>query len=171
MSPNTNVLRGSSATLNLASIDSREGELGEGIINTEYNIGTVGRVTGVEVSVETDLEAFHEVGRRHPTSLHPGNINISGRVERAYINGALIRLLMGDQAETAPSPEELQPAFNMIIDFTDVSSSPSGQVGTKIIISGVQFENMKVIVPEDDFVMENVTFKALRIAREEKESA
>lgn len=167
--PNTNVLRGSSATLTLSSIDSREGTLAEGIFNTEYSIGTVGRVSGVEVYVETDLEAFHEIGRRHPVSLHPGNVNIRGRVERAYINGALLRLLMGDQVATPPSPEELQPAFNMIIDLTDVSSSPSGQVGTKIIVSGVQFENWNVIVPEDDFVMENVTFKALRIAREEKE--
>lgn len=169
MPPNTNVLRGSSATLNLASIDSREGVLAEGIFNTEYSIGTVGRVTGVEVSVETDLMAYHEIGRRHPVSLHPGNVNIRGRVERAYINGALLRLLMGDQVETAPPAEELQPAFNMIIDLTDVASS-DGQVGTKIIVSGVQFENWNVIVPEDEFVMENVTFKALRIAREEKES-
>ena len=169
MPPNTNVLRGSSAILSLASIDSREGMLAEGIFNTEYNIGTVGRVTGVEVYVETDLEAYHEIGRRHPVSLHPGNINIRGRVERAYINGALLRLLMGDQAEATPPPEELQPAFNMIVDLTDVASS-DGQVGTKIIVSGVQFENWNVIVPEDTFIMENATFKALRIAREEKES-
>jgi hypothetical protein len=170
MPVNTNVLRGSSATLNLSSIDSREGLLAEGIFNTEYNIGTVGRVTGIEAHVETDLESFHELGRRHPVSLHPGNINIRGRVDRAYINGALVRLLMGDQAEGAPSPEELQPTFNMVLDFTDVTSSPAGQGGTKITISGVQFENWSIIVPEDDFVMENATFKALRISREEKDS-
>lgn len=172
MPSNTNVLRGASATLSLASIDSREGLLAEGIFNEEYSIGTVGRVTGVEVYVETDLRSYHEIGRRHPTSLHPGNIDIRGRVERAYINGALLRLLMGDQVETTPSPEELQPAFNMIVDLTDVAStSPSGQVGTKVIVSGVQFENWHVVVPEDDFIMEDVTFKALRIAREEKESS
>ncbi len=168
--PNTNVLRGSSATLSLASIDSREGLLAEGIFNTEYNIGTVGRLTGVEVFIETDLEAFHEIGRRHPVSLHPGNINIRGRAQRAYINGALLRLLMGDQVATPPAPQELQPAFNLIIDMTDVASL-NGSGGTKIIVSGVQFENWHVVVPEDDFVMEDVTFKALRIAREEKEPA
>ncbi|RIK44212.1 MAG: hypothetical protein DCC55_03210 [Chloroflexi bacterium] len=168
MPVNTNVLRGATATLNLASIDSREGLLAEGIFNTEYNIGTVGRVTGVEVLVETELESFHEIGRRHPVSLHPGNINISGRVARAYINGALLRLLMGDQVEATPAPEELQPAFNLVIDLTDVAS-PDGTVGTKIVVSGVQFENWHVVVPEDDFIMENVTFKALRIAREEKQ--
>lgn len=169
MPPNTNVLRGSSATLNLASIDSREGLLAEGIFNTEYNIGTVGRVTGVEVIIETDLEAFHEIGRRHPVSLHAGNINIHGRASRAYINGALLRLLMGDQVTTPPSPQELQPAFNLVIDLTDVASSPNGTAGTRIVVSGVQFENWHVVVPEDDFIMEDVTFKALRVAREEKE--
>ena len=169
--PNTNVLRGSSATLSLASIDSREGLLAEGIFNAEYSIGTVGRLTGVEVFIETDLEAFHEIGRRHPVSLHPGNINIRGRAQRAYINGALLRLLMGDQVTTPPSPQELQPAFNLIVDLTDVAAAPNGTAGTKIIVSGVQFENWHVVVPEDDFVMEDVTFKALRIAREEKEPA
>ena len=165
---NTNVLRGSSATLNLASIDSRQGLLAEGIFNTEYNIGTVGRVTGVEVRIDTDLESFHEIGRRHPASLHPGNINISGSVTRAYINGALLRLLMGDQVESTPAPEELQPAFNLVIDMTDVASN-DGTVGTKIVVSGVQFENWQMSVPEDDFLMENATFKALRISREEKQ--
>lgn len=171
MAINTNVVRGSSATLTLSSIDTREGLLGESIFNTEYNIGTVGRVTGVEVVVETDLEAFHEIGRRHPASLHPGNINIRGSVERAYINGALLRLLMGDQAESQPSSEELQPAFNMIIDLKEIAAGSTGLAGTKIIVSGVQFQNWRVVVPEDDFIMENLTFKALRIAREERQDA
>ena len=43
--------------------------------------------------VDTDLEGFHEVGRRHAVSLNPGNIHISGKVGRAYINGALLFLL------------------------------------------------------------------------------
>ena len=30
-------------------------------------------------------------------------------------------------------------------------------------------QNWNLTVPEDDFIMEQVTFKALRIAREEKE--
>jgi hypothetical protein len=167
MAINTRAVRGHEATLTLSSLDNRAGHLAEQIFNTEYNIGTVGRVTGVEVAVETDLEVFHQIGTRQPVSLHPGNINISGRVERAYINGALLRLLMGDLANAQPG-EELQPIFNMIIDVTDITSN-NGQGGTKVIISAVRFDDWKVVVPEDDFIMENATFKALLITREEKD--
>lgn len=167
MAINIQPFRGGDATLTLSSLDNRAGKLAESIFNTEYNISTVGRVTGVEVAVQTDLEVFHEIGTRQPVTLHPGNINISGRVERAYINGALLRLLMGDLAN-AQRGEELQPFFNMILDLTQIGS-PNGQGGTKVIISGVRFDDWKVVVPEDDFVMENATFKALAIAREEKD--
>jgi hypothetical protein len=167
MAVNTSVLRGSSATLNIAARDDRAGKLGEQIFNTEYNIGTVGRVTGVEVTVQTDLEVFHEIGTRQPVALKAGNINISGRADRAYINGALLRLLMGDLAN-ATQGEELQPDFNLIIDLTEIAT-PNGKGGTKVILSGVKFDDWKLVVPEDDFLMESVTFKALKIAREEKD--
>lgn len=170
MPVNTRVFRGSEATLQLAKIDSRAGILGDKIFNTEYGISTVGRVTGVEVCVETALEVFHEIGQRRPASLLPGNINIRGSVDRAYINGALLRLLMGDLAENPPTGDELQPNFDMTIDLTDVGS-PDGKTGTKVILKGVRFENWSLVVPEDDFVMEKVTFKALLIAREEKPGA
>jgi len=55
-----------------------------------FSIADVGRVTGVELHVDTDLREFHEVGRRHATSLHPGNIHIWGTIDRAYVNGALL---------------------------------------------------------------------------------
>ncbi|VTR92925.1 Uncharacterized protein OS=Microcystis aeruginosa SPC777 GN=MAESPC_02777 PE=4 SV=1 [Gemmata massiliana] len=169
MAVNTTVLRGSSATLNLAKVASRGGELGNVVINTDFAISTVGRIVGVEVVIETTLEAFHEIGRRHPVSLHPGGINIRGRVTRAHINGAFLRLLLGEWAKfgQAAPPDELQPEFNMVIDLTDVAST-SGQGGTKVIVSGVQFENWSVVVPDDHFVMENTTFKALRVQHENK---
>ena len=90
----TNVYTGSNGTLTLANEDTPEGADAK-LITDLYEIQTVGRVTGIQIAVTTDLEAFHEIGRRHPTSLHPGNINISGAVQRAYINGALLCLLLG----------------------------------------------------------------------------
>src|SRR5687768_2152341 len=92
--PSTNVYTGSNGPLTLADEDTAEGRDAK-TITEFFEIQTVGRVTGVRLAVQTDLEEFHEVGRRHPTSLHPGNIHISGSVERAYINGALLFLLLG----------------------------------------------------------------------------
>src|SRR5256885_7442463 len=49
------------------------------------------------------------IGKRHPAVLRPGNINISGKIGRAFINGALLRLLLGKGAlvtrENEPYPQ------------------------------------------------------------------
>lgn len=167
---NTQLLRGSSAVLQLATRDAPAGQLGGAIFNDEYAIGTVGRVTGIEVRVNTDLEVFHEIGTRLPQDLVPGNINITGKADRAFINGALLRLLMGNLAADGQGeggfPAELQPNFNMIVDMTEIRQP--GSVGTRITLLNVRFDDWEFIVPEDDFLRENVTFKALRIQREEK---
>jgi hypothetical protein len=164
-------LRGSSAILQLATLDSPGGQLAGRIFNDEYNISTVGRVTGVEIRVNTDLEVFHEIGTRVPQDIVPGNINISGKVERAFINGALLRLLMGRLAGNGPNedevPLELQPTFNMVLDATDIRQP--GTVGVRLTVSHVRFDDWAVVVPEDDFILENMTFKAISIAREEKQ--
>jgi hypothetical protein len=170
--PNIFPLRGHAATLQLASIDTPAGNLGQQIFNDEYNMATVGRATGVEIRITTDLEAFHEIGTRLPTDLLPGNINISGRVERAHINGALVRLLMGRLGGAGQNednfPLEIQPQFNMILILHDPRTGNETN-GTRLTVSNVRFDDWVVTVPEDDFVMENVTFKALRIERAEVE--
>ncbi len=74
---------------------------------------------------------------------------------------------MGELALVPTSKNELQPNFHMILDLTD-RGSVDAKVGTKVILQGVRFENWHLISPEDDFVMEKLTFKAVRIGREEK---
>lgn len=170
MPANTAVFRGNMATLQLAAVTNRAGELAGQIFNDEYNSATIGRATGIEVRVETDLEVFHEIGTRMPTQLVPGNVNISGKVDRAFVNGALFRLQMGQLGSDTPNdgfPLELQPDFNLVIDLTQ-PGSPTGATGVKMILSGVRFDDWNMCIPEDDFVMEKMTFKALRIVREEK---
>lgn len=96
-----NVYTGSNGVLTLADEDTPEGKDAKAVVDT-YQIQTVGRVTGVEIFVQTDLEEYHEIGRRHATSLHPGNIHISGKITRAHINGALLFLLLGRGARRPP---------------------------------------------------------------------
>src|SRR6185295_1257154 len=115
----TNVFTGSNGTLSLAFEDTPEGQDAKAVIDL-YQIQTVGRVAGVEIAVQTDLEEFHEIGRRHPTSLHPGNIHINGKITRAHINGALLFLLLGRGARpTAEAEPYVQPVFNMVVNLTD----------------------------------------------------
>jgi hypothetical protein len=163
----TNVYTGANGTLSLAIDDTPEGRDAQAVLET-YEIVTVGRVTGVEICVQTDLEAFHEIGRRHPTSLHPGNIWISGKVQRAYINGALLDLLLGRGAAPTQIPEPyVQPTFNMSVALND--PAVPGTSAT-LELKGVKFQNWAYHMPEDEFVMENLNFQALTISVLDREA-
>lgn len=155
-----NVYTGANATLTLANEDTPEGQDAQRVIDA-YQTQTVGRLTGVKVRVDTELEEFHEVGRRHATSLHPGNIHISGSVERAYINGALLLLLQGrGSGATSVAEPYVQPVFNMTVALSD-PASPGSSVSLEL--KGVKFENWGYSLPEDEFVMENLCYKALTV--------
>ena len=165
--PNTNVFRGSDATLVLAVDDkaTEEGKLADGLIN-EYDFSNiVGRLRNVQVNVHNEVRPYHEIGKRFPSELRPGNVNVSGVAERAHINGALLRLLLGDAANSPPPADPLaQPTFNIVISLKN-PALPSNS--SKLVLFGVKFENWNFSLPEDDFVMEAVTFRALRIGSEE----
>jgi len=156
----TNVFTGANGTLTLADEDTPEGKDAKAVVDT-YEMRTVGRVTNVEICVQTNLQEYHEIGRRHPTSLHPGNIHISGKVGRAYINGALLELLLGRGAGPNAVPEPyVQPVFNMTVSLND-PAVPGNSAALEL--KGVKFQNWVYLLPEDDFVMENATFKALTV--------
>jgi len=156
----TNVYTGSNGVLTLANEDTPEGRDAKVVVD-HYQIQTVGRVTGVEIYVQTDLEEFHELGRRHAQSLHPGNIHISGKITRAHINGALLFLLMGQGSRPVAVAEPfVQPVFSMVVTLSD-PAVPGNSAGVEL--KGVKLQNWSYSLPEEDFVMENVTFKALTI--------
>lgn len=166
--PNVNVFRGSDASLVLAVDDgeSVEGKLADGLISDYEFSSVVGRLQNVQVKVENELRPYHEIGKRFATELRPGNINVSGLVERAHINGAMIRLLLGDGATSPPPTGAIaQPSFNIVINLTNPAIPDNNSVLT---VFGVKFESWNFRLPEDDFVMEAVSFRALRISSEEK---
>jgi hypothetical protein len=165
--PNVNVFRGSDASLVLAVDDSSsvEGALADGLISEYEFSSVVGRLQNVQVRLENELRPYHELGKRFATELRPGNLNVSGFIERAHINGALIRLLLGE-ASTSPPPigAIAQPAFNIVIRLSNPAIPDNSSTLT---VFGVKFETWNFRLPEDDFVMESITFKALRISSEE----
>ena len=165
--PNVNVFRGADATLVMAVDDkaTEEGKLADGLI-TEYDLSSVvGRLQQVEVRVENDVRPYHEIGRRFASELRPGNINVSGTAARAHINGAMVRLLLGGGAQSPPEADPLpQPAFNLVINLKNPAAPGNS---SKLVLFGVKFDTWGFTLPEDDFVMESVTFKALRVSSEE----
>jgi len=168
----TNVYTGANGTLLFSSdkTNKPEGADADAIIGQAmYNLFDVGRVTGVEVHVNTNLQGYYEIGRRHPVSLHPENIHISGKINRAYINGALLFLLLGRGANPTHIDEPyVEPTLVMQLLLQDQAVPSTRCVLT---LNGVKFENWAFSIPEDDFVMENVTFKALSINVQDEEAS
>src|SRR3954469_6627058 len=147
---NTNVFRGSDGALVLAVDTGAEGDAAQAVIE-EFALTPVGRVTDVEIQVESDLKPFHELGQRYPTELRPGNVNVSGTIARAAINGALLRLLLGDAAKSRPAGTFLNPSFNLSVRLENPAKAG---VASTVTVHGVKIENWGYQVSEDDFVME-----------------
>lgn len=165
--PNTNVFRGSDATLVLAVDDTStvEGGLADSLI-TQYDFSNiVGRLRNVEIQVTNEVRPYHEIGKRFATELRPGNINVFGTAERAHINGAMLKLLLGDGAQSPPPTGSMaQPVFNIVINLKNPAAPDNF---TKVIVFGVKFEKWSFQLPEDDFVMEGIAFRAMRVSTEE----
>jgi len=155
--PNSNVFRGSDGTISVSVDTGAEGDAAQGVID-EYALTPVGRATGVTVRVDSDLKPFHELGQRYATELRPGNVNVSGTIERAYINGALLKMFLGDAASSRPAGTFISPSFNLNLRMENPAKAGTSSTVT---LYGVKLESWNYTIPEDDFVMERVDFRAL----------
>lgn len=158
-----NVYRGSDGTISLAVETGPEGELA-GALNDEYGLTPVGRVTGVTVNVTSDVQPFHELGQRFATELRPGNINVDGTIERAHVNGALLKLMLGEGANARPAGSFSSPSFNLNLRLENPSVPGNSSTVT---VMGVKMNSWAYSLPEDDFVMEGVGFRALWVKVED----
>ena len=165
--PNKDIFTGADATLVLAVDDNskQEGAVAEQLL-TDYELSSiVGELKDVRIQVDTEVRPYHAIGKRHASQLRTGNISVSGTAERAHINGALLKLLLGEGASSPPPAGAIvQPTFNMVLNMANPAIAESG---SKLVIFGVKFNSWNFTMPEDDFVMEKVSFKAIRISQED----
>jgi hypothetical protein len=165
----TNVFTGAHGTISLAVEGTPAQQADFNAITGAYG-GTVfnpiGRVVDVELCIQTELQEFFEIGFRDINLLLPGNIHNSGKIGRAYINGSLLFLLLGRDA-TDGKAASIQPQFTLNLELTD-PHVPDNQL--KLVVSGVKFENWALRVPQETFVMENITFKAVDVRIKDKEA-
>jgi len=161
------VLRAIDAVLVLGVEDSAspEGSAANALVSQYDLSNAVGRLTNVSITVTSDVQPFYEIGRRYPTHLRPGILKVAGSADRAHINGALLRLLLGDGAVSPPSSAAfVQPSFNLISTLKDPAHPTQS---TKVTAFGVRFDSWTYTIPNDSFVMEAITFQAMRLAYEE----
>jgi hypothetical protein len=159
----TNVYRGSDATISVAVEAGPAGDKAKEIVD-KFALTPIGRATGVTVKVTNEVEAFHELGQRFATEIRSGNVNVSGTIERAYVNGGLLRLLLADGADNRPAGTFASPTFNLTMQLKN-PALPAG--AATVTVMGVQLEEWNFDMPEDDFVMEQVGFRALWVKLED----
>lgn len=163
----TNVYRGSDGTISVAVEPGVEGDKAKAV-NDAYALTPIGRVTGVTIRVTNDVKPFHELGQRFATELRPGNLNVYGTIERAYINGALLKLMLGEAADTRPAATFVSPSFNLSVRLENPSLPGTF---SSVTVMGVKLEEWSYDLPEDDFAMEKVSFRALWVKVEDKAAA
>jgi hypothetical protein len=161
--PTTTVYTGADGSISVAVEPGPAGEKA-GEIAERYSLTPVGRVSGVTIRVTNDVRAFHELGQRFATELRPGNMNVYGTIERAHINGALLRLMLGEAAESRPAGAFVGPSFNLSVRLQNPAVPDAS---ASVTVMGVQINEWNYTLPEDDFVMERASFRALWIKTDE----
>lgn len=162
----TTVYSGADGTIAVAVESSPAGDAASAVVE-QYSLTPIGRVTGVTVKVTNDVKPFHELGQRFATEIRPGNLNVYGTIQRAYINGALLRLMLGDAATSRPAGTFVGPTFNLSLRLADPAAPDTSATVT---VMGVQLSEWDYTLPEDDFVMERVEFQALWVKTEETQA-
>ena len=166
--PNTHVFTGLDGAITLAVEVGTEGDAAKSV-NDTFGLTPIGRATGVDVAVTSDIRPFHEMGQRYATELRSGNVNISGTIGRAHVNGALLKLMLGEGAGgTRPAASFVSPTFNLSLRMENTAFP--GNAST-VTVHGVKLDRWSFTMPEDDFVMEQVGFKALWIGAEDAEAS
>jgi hypothetical protein len=155
--PTTTVYSGSDGTISVAVESGPAGDKAKAVVD-KYSLTPIGRATGVTVHVTNDVRPFHELGQRFPTELRSGNINVEGTIDRAYINGALLKLMLGDAADSRPAATFIAPTFNLSLALKNPALP---DLHANVTVMGVQLDEWSYSLPEDDFVLEKVGFKAL----------
>lgn len=157
------VYTGADGSITLSTPEGAEGEAAQNVLD-EYDLVSVGRVQDVKVEVHSSIRAYHEIGQRYATELRPGNIEVHGTIQRAYINGALLKLMLGEASSGRPAGSWAQPAFNITLLAQNPAAS---SVNNTITLHDVKLSQWDYHMPEDDFVMDNIRFQALYLTVED----
>ncbi|MCL0034352.1 DUF2460 domain-containing protein [Dehalococcoidia bacterium] len=124
-------------------------------INYAYEM-VVGRCQGVNFDVDYGMEPVRAIGRRTPLLIKEGPIEITGTIDKLFVDNAMLRRVEPAR-DTDGHPTE-QFAF-----ILDIEVTTSGGAKKHATLSGVKFESYSREMPQDDFVTESIDFQAIDI--------
>jgi len=109
----------------------------------------IGYATSITVDVTPNIDGVFELGSRLVQEWKPGNLEISGTLERLWIDGAYLDDVKAD------SPTE----YTIECKLTD-----SAGVTQTATLTGVVFTSFSGEIPEDGLVTESIDFSAKDIS-------
>jgi hypothetical protein len=162
MPTNTHVFTGLDGSISLAVESGPAGDAAK-TVNDAYGLTPIGRATGVTVEVTSTVTPFHELGQRYATELREGNVEVKGTIGRAHVNGALLKLMLGEAGAggTRPAGAFVSPSFNLSLRMENAAYPGNNATVT---LHGVKLDGWSFNMPEDDYVLEQATFRALWIS-------
>ena len=115
--PNTNVFTGMDGSITVA-VDDAESPEGQAAtaVSDAFGLSPIGRASDVTVQVTSELRPFHEVGQRYATELRPGNVNVSGTMGRAHINGRHAQPGRGQRSDRRPAGHRIVRHEILVLD-------------------------------------------------------
>lgn len=165
--PNTHVFTGMDGAISVAVESGVEGDAAKAV-GDAYGLTPIGRATNVTVEVTSAMRPFHEIGQRYATELRPGNVDVSGTIGRAHVNGALLKLMFGEGGGgSRPAGAFVSPTFNLSLRHENPGFPGNSST---ITVHGVKLDGWSYDMPEDDYVLEGASFKALWIGVEDAEA-
>ncbi len=108
--------------------------------STQQEVGVVESVT---VDITAATEGYYELGDAKPVEIVPGNVEISGTVDRAWIDSDLLDLI-----DAAPAISE----FGLSISIEDTNQI--------LNVISAKPESASFDVPQDGFIMHSFDFIA-----------
>ncbi len=114
-----------------------------------YYAGTkLGYCDSVSVSINANLDPFYEIGTRTPVDLVVGQEEVTGSLERAWIDNTILALV-----EPNAFVAGILPSFTLVF-YAD-------QPGTaQVALSGCKLENAGVELTPDGITLQSSDFRA-----------
>lgn len=106
---------------------------------------TVGKARSVSVEVTRSSETVYEIGSSDPACIKEGRKEITGSIEHMYVSDAFYDAIQPERPKT--------PSFTL---KAKIGTTPD----KTITLSGVKLESWSLDVPQDDYLVESVDYKA-----------
>jgi len=121
-------------------------EMAEELAGT-YSV--IGKARSISVEVSSGIEPIYGVGNRDPVILKEGRREITGSLERVFFDSTYF--------DAIGAATDYQPSFRI---RAKIGAGPD----MTLTLEGVKFETWSPDMPQDDYLVESLDFRAKSIS-------